>query len=452
MSQSLTLIQLISEQTMQNVLPILALQPTTVVSVVSQEIPRFVQATDHIKAAVTLAAKQRLITTVPHFTPLNVINSDSPRIEEARQVVAAIYQKYPEAILNYTGGTKNMSIGAWLAASATKSAGAIYCDTPRAFRSELPREVRFSSSLSELAKKLTVEIILAAQGFRRGQEWTAPSEGKAEERFGEVAFQLELEKPQAMKQLRAVIQQHGLDGRARKPSRADLDRATQQPLPLGDLEPQVTPFLKAAVQCGLLRRSGSEWFLCVAREGSLKKRARRLEAVLMRLDGGAFEGYVQACLKKSCRFTQFIHGIRPREATETADFGETDFLAFDPEELSLTLITCKSSPPPLEHLESVLARKEKLGGRFARGILCVRSMADRQEASLRTQLRRLGLELAVGAEVAEVFQCPTTDTEAPTSHVALTHTNPGTNAPQKNFQQDGASASAVEALFRISRF
>jgi hypothetical protein len=141
----------------------------------------------------------------------------------------------------------------------------------------------------------------------------------------------------------------------------------------------------------------------------------------MHLEGDAFEIYVQICLKKSRRFTHYFHSVQPKSASETPDFGETDFLAFDPKELSLTLITCKSSPPSLEHLESVLARKEKFGGRFTKGLLCVMGADQPQKDKLKMQTRLLGLELAVGKEeIISVLQCPS-DADIPPEKVASSH-------------------------------
>jgi hypothetical protein len=86
MAQPLTLIQLISEQTMQNVLPILALTAHHRCFRRQSGDPAICSSHKPYQSRRDLAAKQRLITTVPHFTPLNVINSDSPRIEEARKL------------------------------------------------------------------------------------------------------------------------------------------------------------------------------------------------------------------------------------------------------------------------------------------------------------------------------------------------------------------------------
>lgn len=145
----------------------------------------------------------------------------------------------------------------------------------------------------------------------------------------------------------------------------------------------------------------------------MKEKIQRLQFVLTQLDGGAFEGYVHNCLEHSSRFSRFIHGLMPAGATESADFGETDFLAFEPSATGLTLITCKSSPPSLEHLESVLARKNKLGGRFARAMLCVERGETRRLEELRHQSSNLGIECVVGEDLTKRLSASLPDKMSP---------------------------------------
>jgi hypothetical protein len=68
------------------------------------------------------------------------------------------------------------------------------------------------------------------------------------------------------------------------------------------------------------------------------------------------------------------------------------------------LISCKSTPPKLEHLESLLSRKAKFGGLFAKTMLCVeRTWGLQSEQTLRSQCKSLGIRCAIGEEIADVL-------------------------------------------------
>jgi hypothetical protein len=402
MSQPLTIIQLISGETLQNVMPILALRPARVISVFSETTEVFLKRKVDIENAVQVASpdpRQR-----PDFSHKPVrIGAESPSIQQSLEAMDKLLGDQPDAIVNYTGGTKEMSIGAWLAAQKY-GRPSLYCDSPREFRSGGTGAVGFPVQLPELARSVEVATILAAQGFMQGTHWKHMSTTSARLAFGNVAFRLQQSQPELMRGLRAAIREHGIAGRGRKPNAHDLERASTRPVPVTEND-LTRPFLNAAQHTGLMQKRGGAWYLLVSKNGNFKQRTQRLQFVIMQLDGGAYEGYVHKCLDRSGRFSRFLHGVLPVMATEEAEFGETDFLAFDPDATSLALITCKSSPPSLEHLESVLARKEKLGGRFARGVLCVESAGSRREEDIRKQAGRLGLECVIGPEIESAFRC-----------------------------------------------
>ncbi len=123
-----TLIHLVSEQTMQNLLPILAFRPTRVVQIRSRP-TRFHTAANNLRIAVAEASQ------LPSYHDLHpefieeTINEDSPSVEHARAVVTRHLEANPNALVNITGGTKLMSIGAYLAAEVSRQCARLYCDT-----------------------------------------------------------------------------------------------------------------------------------------------------------------------------------------------------------------------------------------------------------------------------------------------------------------------------------
>ncbi len=399
----MTLIQLISNETLQNVLPILALRPARVVSVLSTAAPFFTQRRNFIENAVTLALKRNQ-GALPHFEEdiASVIGSEAPSLEETRRLVATLIQRFPDAVINYTGGTKEMSIGAWRAAE-TAGCPSIYCDSPREFRSGGTGAIEFPVQLPELAKGIQPEIILAAQGLKKDRDWQLQTISKKRIQFGEMAFRLLQEAPEEIRSLRKAIRTHGLGGsKTKRPGWDDIGRAEARPFPVPPGE-AAQAFLQAASEAGLVLARGTGWYLKFRPDGDQRQRGGSLENTVTQLDGGAFESQVQSCLQKSPRFRSFLHGVEPIGSSEIADFGETDFLAVDATNFSLTLISCKSTAPTLEHLESVLARKQKFGGRFARAMLCVEGDKPARMANLKRQCDNLDITCVAGTELEKAL-------------------------------------------------
>ena len=110
MSTPLTLIQLISEQTMQNFVPLLALKPARVVHLAA---PR----TAARSAQIVEAARQAQVSTELESIRL----SEMPSLPETSRAVfraaEAAGKAHQTPAINFTGGTKLMFIGAYDAAS-----------------------------------------------------------------------------------------------------------------------------------------------------------------------------------------------------------------------------------------------------------------------------------------------------------------------------------------------
>ena len=174
MSSPLTLIQLVSEQTMQNLLPVLRLKPRRLVHLAT---PRTVARS----ALVAEAAGQ-----AGHDIELETITlSAMPGIRETRQAVLAAIERSGAAeqdvIVNFTGGTKLMRIGAYVAAAKHK-VPSLYVDTQDALFVDGQTGDRLTElldgdwSFTSLVPLLSVNAVARANGCARvtsGHDWQA---------------------------------------------------------------------------------------------------------------------------------------------------------------------------------------------------------------------------------------------------------------------------------------
>ncbi|MBI4623840.1 MAG: DUF1887 family protein, partial [Verrucomicrobia bacterium] len=164
----LNLVQLVSEQTLQNLLPLLALRPACVIQIRSADV-RFAKAAQSLQQAVAVLGE-----TTPYrdFRPEffeRVIGETSPSVDATRRKVGEALSLWPGAVVNLTGGTKLMSIGAWLSADYQYEP-VLYCDTQeRRFVIEGKGRPPSLASFEEVAASLTVESVLAAAGLDPAQ-------------------------------------------------------------------------------------------------------------------------------------------------------------------------------------------------------------------------------------------------------------------------------------------
>lgn len=252
------LIQLVSEQTLQNILPALALPPDQLGRVVLLHTPRTARQCEWIETALRLSGRHPQVRRIPL--------SDLPDIHETARLVGehleAATAQGVQPLLNFTGGTKPMSVGAY-AAAIKRKAGSIYVDTEhRRFldgrSGPIPATFHDGwATLSGLEHQLSVPLILAANGLRltrpgRDFQPLVPlaeylrSRPKEEETINRLAsrFAQEMEKA---------------------PSRARvLESWTRQPFVLPS--PQATDL---AVTAGLLARREGTTFLPYPTEAEL---------------------------------------------------------------------------------------------------------------------------------------------------------------------------------------
>jgi hypothetical protein len=172
----MTLIQLISEQTMPNLLAMIRLRPDRVVHL-------FTERTKSQSYALKNAAKA--LGLYPQWQYCQM--SDMPSIRETHDTICHIHDKNltensnETTVIHFTGGTKLMSIGAYAAASS-RQCPSLYVDTftqqfmdgqtSPVMKSLLAGDHHFQS----IYHQLHVEILGIANGINRitsGKDWPA---------------------------------------------------------------------------------------------------------------------------------------------------------------------------------------------------------------------------------------------------------------------------------------
>src|ERR1035437_8914720 len=225
----ITLINLISEQTVPNLLPALALKEVErVVNVLSSDAfkPHVRRLEESIDDGWRVLHRK---SALPRFESI-VINSESPTVEQTRnRILKTMLEVESSFVVNYTGGTKNMSIGAYHAADITGSA-TIYCDTPRQFLDGGPGPMPEHQSMAKLAPQLDVQLMLAAHGLFPKRDYFLTQERNAVSKFGEAAFRLYQEQPNLLRQFRATWRRHCTAGKNR-PNGADVARVEVETVP-----------------------------------------------------------------------------------------------------------------------------------------------------------------------------------------------------------------------------
>jgi len=373
----MNLLHLVSEQTMQNLLPLLALRPRLVIQVRSSD-PRFKAAADHLKLAVqTLRRTSAYSNLQPEFVDW-VIDETSPDVDRSRRKVGEALALWPGSVVNLTGGTKQMSIGAFLAADYQQEP-VLYCDTQlRRFASlNQKRALPDLPGFDIIAATLTVESVLAAHGIRPDHlQSRQPSteELEAARQLGELRRQDSAAMANYARRLREQLLPQG-----RKIRREAIDRTLQAGLPGPNTETDHR-FLQAAVRAGWATEKDGVWTYRL--RGNTLRPEDRLRAALelnQALVGGWFELEVYDRMKASGRFVDLRTEVQARDRSHQS-LGETDVVGIDRQWLTLVFVSCKLSDEfldkPLEHVFATRHRSLEFGGAFAQTLFCINESRD----------------------------------------------------------------------------
>lgn len=387
------LAHLVGEQTLPNLLAALAVAPTRLLHVRSAD-KKFSAPIRHLERALALAGLKPTTHTL--------VLSDDPTPEEVTAALADLTSEWRPSLVNLTGGTKLMSIGAKVWAD-TNSVPSLYVDThAHRFVSTGAAPLPDLPALPAVANALTLEIVLAAHGVP-ADELRADPPSPAALAFGAAAA-LAWENDQAGSAwLRSVREKWLLPNDS---PRAEAYRTGVALTPAGE------PLAQAAVQANLATIDSSGRFLPVLPlgvSGDQLRRDRIVADLVQNLEGGWFELHLAGLMLAAGHFHDVRWSVESPDRPDLA-LGENDVVALDRRNLSPVFVSCKSSssfPKPLEHIFSLRQRATHFGGTYAQAVLCISRLhfAD-QEKSLRAFCRVAQVRLLLGSAEIQAWLKP----------------------------------------------
>ena len=409
---SLTLIQLISEQTVQNLLPILRLKPVGLVHLAT---PKTVSRSALIAEAARKAQCPVTLETIQL--------SAMPTMKETMQATLAAIERAggagKSALVNFTGGTKLMSIGAYAAALKNKTPS-LYVDTQDGVFIDGQTGEGISTlldgdlSFTPILQTLSVDAIAMANGLNRvtaGRDWT-PLLPLAEHLFAH---------PEDEKQTHAAF--YGPDGlcpNGREPRDPKqwltvLDREIRLPDPCCRLAVQANLLRPGSTQHGARlpdRIRGELQTLANAGNRRVPQFASRRQAAIAPLQqaiaflsGAWWEVIIAERMKLCGRFRDIRWSVQVG-ARKGPDL-EEDVVAL--EGVQLVYVSCKRGGAKarlLPLLNEINDRARSLGGAFTRRFLAVRFKPEGPTlANLKKRAGELGIRLLfpVDLEQADPF-------------------------------------------------
>jgi len=377
-SSPIALIQLISEQTMPNLLPVLRLRPARLIHLTT---PR----TESRSSWIANAARSAGIDTTVETHALSAMPTVGETKEKVAHLIETARDENLTPVLNFTGGTKLMSLGAFVAALHPARIDSFYVDTQdrvfidgqtgSGFRNLFGDDPSFAS----IVDRLTVPVVACAHGCDHvtdGENWR-PLLPLAQYLFDHP------EEERATHD--ALVGPEGLLRNGRQP------RSPEEWLPLFDrifpLPPEVARIaaelrlvvrLSLAGECRLPEEPcASLLSLVEARKNEqyLKNydtlRITATDAAsrpIRLLSGSWFEILIADRLEKAGRYRDIRWSAHTGSAGHTAL--EEDILAV--EDVNILCISCKRSGNGLlGHLSELRDRTRTLGGTFARPCLAV---------------------------------------------------------------------------------
>jgi len=395
---SLVLIQLVSEQTVQNLLPVLRLMPARLVHLAT---PRTTDRSAWIADAAGQAGCPVELETVAM--------SAMPSIREAYgATIAAIEHAARDArevVVNFTGGTKLMSIGAHLAALQHKTPS-LYVDTPDSLfidgntSAAMAERLGNDWSFTPLLRALTVEVVARANGCRSvsaGRDWRP---------LVPLARHL-LDHPADEEAAHGTLHApSGLVPGGREPRKPALW------LPLLDQDFPLPPaLLRLALDTGIIApgRGPGTARLPQQSRGELEHLATRhvedylpryfravapLQQTISLLSGAWWEVIVADRAQACGRFRDLRWSVQAGELEE-------DLVALDG--VQVAYVSCKRGGDRsrlLPLLDEIDARARTLGGTFTRRFLALhRPPSGKVLATLQARAKSLGIRLLIPSDL-----------------------------------------------------
>lgn len=401
MSAALTLIQLISEQTIQNLLPILRLRPARLVHLVTA---KTAGRSAHLVAASHAAGLDPGLAVV-QLSSMPGIQESFNAVMDCIGQASAIGET---SVVNFTGGTKLMSIGAYAAALQQK-VPSLYVDTQDACFVDGGTSPGMSTllagdwSFTPIRKQLRVDTIAIANGVPR------VTNGRAWKPLLPLALHFYRQPDEEEATHEAFHGPSGLVPHGREP------KSPKEWLPLLNRPLTLPPRVAGlAVAAGIIRVDSQPAFFLpsesrdelhlMATQQVPDFRQRYFKAVapiqqaISILTGGWWEVVVADAIEQSGLVRDLRWSV---EVGEQSGSLEEDLVALDGVEL--VYVSCKRGGHKarlLPLLEEVRARAATLGGTFNRRFLAVRHPpVGRMADNLRNRARELGIRLITGDDV-----------------------------------------------------
>ena len=391
----LCLIQLISEQTLQNLLPINALLPRALLHLTTQK-------TAHRSAHIYHAA-----SVSGAAAPLEIIRlSDMPSIEETARAVARgvdwALSKGLQPVVNFTGGTKLMSIGAYQQAGKS-GVPSFYVDTQSghfvdgATAAGLLELFAGDFSFSRIIADLSLDTMVVANGHRSvsaGRDW----------RSCLSAATAILENSRASEALtEALFGKNGLLPNSTEPRNAkDWLPVLRKPFPvpeslLGELVAAKVLLAGPSFGTALLPTHTLPDLQALASRvsGSSEAYFAAIEPVqqsISFLGGSWWEVVVAEAMVRSGRFQDLRWSAKITQQSGVPL--EEDVLALDGADA--VCVSCKKSSGGkarlIPHLDELSSRAKAIGGNFTRAFLAVHQFS-RNEPDIRARARELRIRI-----------------------------------------------------------
>jgi hypothetical protein len=390
MPQPIGLIQIVSEEAMPSLLPMLALKPAAVTHIVSgsfeQHSMHIMRAADSVGAAPDPNEyEERILQQMPSMADTNRAVSDA---------ISVLQRKGLRPVLNFTGGTKLMSIGAFKAASAA-AVTSLYVDGGnRCFLDggtgpELADLLPTGLSLDTLAPKLSVTMFLVAHGCEQ------KSRSRNIDALVPLAKHLLMNREDEELAFQAMAGKNGAFAKLKSVRNTNKWREADK------ISFQLPEKLaKVAEMAGIIARDGDQATLRAESTGSkVHDPGLSLQARYQFFEGGWWEVVVADAVARCGDFAD-VH-VNVSIAKGGRNPMEEDVLAV--QGLQLAYFSCKRSSADklVRHLEEVDASARRLGGKFARKYLAVCHLPDWMRSDLQKRAAQLQVKLLEPPDIAD---------------------------------------------------
>jgi hypothetical protein len=375
------LIQIVSEEAMPSLLPVLAFKPNWVIHIVTSSFEH--QSRQIMRAADSVGAAP------PPNCYEEIVFKDMPSMAEIHQAVTnaikACQQKHLQPVLNFTGGTKLMSIGAFQAAQK-EGVTSFYVDGEHrrfldgASGPAVGDFLKTGLSLDPLAAQLSVQMILVAHGCEwqsRSQKVNAPLVALARHLLlnpveEEAAFRAMAGKGGALAKFKAIRSAAGW--RDAEKVKFDLPE----------------PLAKVAEAAEMIIRDGSQARLRGCPH-SKKEHGLCLQKQYQFFEGTWWELAVAEAIRQCGAFVDVQSNISIAKGGKSPL--EEDVLAV--QGLQLAYFSCKrgNAGKLHRHLEEVEASARRLGGKFARKYLAVCHLPGDMRGDLQKRAAQLHIKI-----------------------------------------------------------